>query len=218
MEEREKRKLSKRRYLTAFALTTLIFVFGILIGSGITKHRIEEIEKITKEMKTDLLDSEVQSFVIRGDICNISFDIMEEQLRDMASKISYMESQYGKEDERVVRLKKPYLLLCLKYFFLLEERREKCDENYTMIMFFYSNKPGKVEESEKQGYVLEYIRKKYGSERIKAIGLDIDLGLGSIEMLRRIYKIEEVPSLVINGKLYEGFQEVEKLIDILGLR
>lgn len=212
-EIKEERKLSRRRYLTTFALTTLIFVLGILIGNSITKYRVAEIEKTAEEIKTGLLDSEMQSYLAKEQICNTTFFPLEEELLEMSSRISYMENQYGKNDEKVLEIKKPYLLLVMKQYFLLKERKKQCNESYALILFFYSNKPEKISESEKQGYVLDYARKKYD---IKVFAFDVDLGLGSIEMLESIYKIKEIPSLVIEENVHEGFQKIEMIKEILG--
>jgi hypothetical protein len=91
---------------------------------------------------------------------------------------------------------------------------KRCDLDYTLVIFFYSNSPENIEESEKQGFVLDYLRKKYGN--IKIYSFDADLDMNIIKLLMEINEIDIVPSTVIDDKVYAGFHEKEELNEVLG--
>ena len=84
-------------------------------------------------------------------------------------------------------------------------------------MFFYSNADKNLAESEKQGYVLDSLRNRYGTGKLKTYSLDIDLDLDIIHTLVELYKIESTPALVMDGKKYIGFRSIEEIQKILSL-
>ena len=77
------------------------------------------------------------------------------------------------------------------------------------VFYFYSDKD-RCEDCEKQGYVLTALREKYPDFRIYSF--DYNLDLSAIQALVSIYKVKnELPAMVFNGKVYNGFQSVEDI-------
>ena len=210
-----KRKIVKEKYIAVFALATLLFIVGILVGYWISEWKIKKTLEVEKKLRFDLLSLELETEMLENYPCTIEAMMLEEELGKIARKVSFLEEQLGKRNPKVLELKKYYSLLEIRHYLLMKERKKMCNENYTLILFFYSNLPENIEVSEKQGYVLDYLRDKYTTKRVKIYSLDYDLDLGIIKELIRIHNISEVPSLVIDGNLYVGFQSKEKLERIL---
>ncbi|OYT37651.1 hypothetical protein B6U82_01335 [Candidatus Pacearchaeota archaeon ex4484_31] len=210
-----KRKIVKEKYIAVFALATLLFIVGILVGHWISEWKIKKTLEVEKKLRFDLLSLELETEMLENYPCTIEAMMLEEELGNIARKVSFLEEQLGKRNPKVLELKKYYSLLEIRHYLLMKERKERCNENYTLILFFYSNLPENIEVSEKQGYVLDYLRDKYTTKKVKIYSLDYDLDLGIIKELIRIHNISEVPSLVIDGNLYVGFQSKEKLERIL---
>jgi len=210
-----KRKIVKEKYIAVFALATLLFIVGILVGHWISEWKIKKTLEVEKKLRFDLLSLELETEMLENYPCTIEAMMLEEELGKIARKVSFLEEQLGKRNPKVLELKKYYSLLEIRHYLLMKERKERCNENYTLILFFYSNLPENIEVSEKQGYVLDYLRDKYTTKRVKIYSLDYDLDLGIIKELIRIHNISEVPSLVIDGNLYVGFQSKENLEKIL---
>lgn len=210
-----KRKIVKEKYIAVFALATLLFIVGILVGHWISEWKIKKTLEVEKKLRFDLLSLELETEMLENYPCTIEAMMLEEELGKIARKVSFLEEQLGKRNPKVLELKKYYSLLEIRHYLLMKERKKMCNENYTLILFFYSNLPENIEVSEKQGYVLDYLRDKYTTKRVKIYSLDYDLDLGIIKELIRIHNISEVPSLVIDGNLYVGFQSKEKLERIL---
>ena len=68
-----------------------------------------------------------------------------------------------------------------------------------------------IEESEKQGYVLDSLRQEYDSNKIKIYSLDVNIPLSIINYLIDFYKISYQPSLIINDNLLVGFKTKEEI-------
>ena len=203
-------KRSLDKYLVAFSLATLFFIVGILIGSAVTSSKMKSITNMEEDIKLELLDFELQSALAEYNPCGTYFIYsLGEKLDDLGSRIIMLESQLGKTDKRVLELKRPYTLLQIQHYLSIKKRVEKCNEEYIIILFFYSNKPEYIGDSEKQGYVLGYFSDKYGYDKIKVYSIDGDLDLGIVNILKEMYGIETFPSSVVNDKLYVGFHPKE---------
>lgn len=210
----QKHKIHKDRYIATFALATLCFIIGILIGNAITSSKIAKVESMEDKLKFDIMSLEIENLLATENPCSAIPETLEEQLGKTTIKISFLENQLGKDDLQVLELKKYYSLLEIRHWLFMQKRKERCGENYTLVLFFYSNKPENIDLSEKQGYVLDYLRNEYGLERLKVYSLDYDLDLGVIKTLIEVYDITEVPSMIIDGGFYLGFHskdELEKL-------
>lgn len=198
------------KYLVSFALATLLFIVGIIMGSAITSTKVEKIINTREEIKLEMLDLELQGALAEQNPCNNHLIYsLGEKLDNLGTKLTILEDQLGKNDPRIVELKKPYTLLMIQHYILIKKQIEECNNNYILILFFYSNKPEFVEESKKQGYVLEYLAKKYGYDKIKIYSLDADLKLGVIDALKENYNITTTPTTIINDKVYVGFHPAE---------
>lgn len=198
------------RYFVSFAIATILFIVGIIIGSTITSTKIKKIINIREELRLEMLDLELQSSLGEQNPCgDYIIYALGERLDDLGTKLTILEDQLGRNDPRVIELKKPYTLLMIQHYILIKKRVEKCNEDYIIILFFYSNKPEYVEDSKKQGYVLTYFAKKFGYDKVKVYSLDADLKLGVINSLREIYNITVAPTTVVNDKVYVGYHSKE---------
>lgn len=209
----EKRSISKMKFLAAFALTCLVFIAGIFIGSQITNSKVADILSAEQEARLQLENLELEEKLLEESPCMSPF-LLSENLVDLGAKLTYLESEYSKNDPRILELKKPYTLLEIRHYLALKNMVEKCNQNYTFILFFYSNSPEKKDESEEQGFVLDYLKKKYES-RLNIYSFDYDLDLAVMNVLKEIYNLKAAPSTVIDGKVYIGFHSKEELSEVL---
>ncbi|MCL6500661.1 MAG: hypothetical protein K6T16_01350 [Candidatus Pacearchaeota archaeon] len=203
---------SLERYLAAFSLATLFFIIGILIGSAITSSKIESITTTEENIRLEMLDLELQNNLAEYNPCGTYYLYsLGERLDEIGTRLIMLENQLGKNDKRVIELKKPYTLLQVQHYFLVRNRVERCGENYTIFLFFYSNRPEFIDESEKQGFVIGYLGDKYGYDRVKVYSIDGDLDLGVVQTLKEMNKIITFPTTIVNNKMYVGFHSREEL-------
>jgi hypothetical protein len=211
MQKTETRAMHKDRLIAAFALAILFFIVGILVGNAITSGKIAKVESMENKLKFDIMSMELENSIAEESICFANMKTLEDALGETTIKIGFLENQLGKSNPKVIEMKKYYSILEIKHYLYMQKRKEKCGENYSLVLFFYSNTPEQIDLSEKQGYVLDYLKDKYTLDRIKVYSLDYDLDLGAIRSLKQIYSITEVPSLVVDGGFYLGFHDKEEL-------
>jgi hypothetical protein len=215
MAEYKERKINVLKFVSVLAITVLIFVAGILFGQFLTNLKSNSINALDKELIFELQDIQVQVDAAQDFSCgNSALFSLGSRVDDLGTKITNLENQLGKTDERITALKRPYSLLLVQHYLLIKDRVERCGENYTLVLFFYSNKPGNIDASERQGYILGYLANKYGYGQVKVYSLDGDLDVGSIKVLEEKYGVSVYPTTVINDKVFVGFHdrdEIEKL-------
>jgi len=201
------------RYIATFAIATLLFILGIVVGYAITSNKFQNLGSVEETLRIEMLDFTLQTELAEQYPCD-SYSLygLGDRLEELRGKIEMLETQLGKNNKAVIELKKPYALLNIRHYLLIKKRVEKCREDYVPILFFYSNKPEYIADSEKQGYVLNYINDKY-VDRAKVYAIDVDLDLGIINALKEIYSITTYPTIIIGDKSFIGFtarEDIEK--------
>jgi hypothetical protein len=150
---------------------------------------------------------------IGTDMCSFSLGQLSKERVKLGTNLEALESRVGKTDPQIMLQKEIYELVELKTFFLLSEYDSQCNKNYTLILFFYTNKEedpkGRIDSSEDQGYVLSQLNRDYEGQ-VHIFSFDINLGNPAVDSLIEKYAITEVPSLVINNTLY-GYKTLDEL-------
>ena len=199
----------------SFALAVLIFVSGIYLGNLITEGKASDIANIEKQARLELENIIVESMILEENPC-VNPTILSEKLNDLGAKLTYLEAEYSKSDPRILELKEPYTLFEVRHYLEMKKMIEECNYNYTLVLFFYSNSQENEGISEEQGFVLDYLRKKFGN--VKIYSFDADLDTGVIQTLKKINNITVIPSTVIDGKVYAGFHDKEEMEKVLEAR
>lgn len=205
-----KRKISVTRYIAAFSITTFVFLFGIFIGYFIAESKTKGLLYSYEELWLDLTGAILQTRILEAKMCD--YDIREITSRkkiELGREIEYLEKTVGKTDRNVLRLKEEYHLLSLNQFLLLEQWIKNCNKSLSTILYFYSNTKN-AELCEQQGYVLDYIYAKYPAN-VSVYVFDVDIENPALEALKSMYGISVVPTLVVDGKIYPGFQSKDKV-------
>ncbi len=212
MAEYKERKINVLKFVSVLAITILIFVAGILFGQFLTNVKSNSIKAVDQELLFELQDIQVQAQAAQDFPCGSSeLFVLGSRIDDLGAKITNLENQLGKTDERIIALKRPYSLLLIQHYLLIKSRVERCGEKYTLVLFFYSNKPENIEAGERQGYILGYLANKYGYDNVKVYSLDGDLDVGAIDVLEERYGIKVYPTTVINDKVFVGFHDRDEL-------
>jgi len=203
----KRQKIQTSKYLAAFAMTTLIFVIGFIIGGMISDKKLSDIEELEQELTKDTISSELQFILLTEHPCeSLQGDQLTKELFDIGTKLDFMESKLGKKNKDVIKLKEYYSLLEIRHWLLMKRANEECNASYDLILYFYSNQ-GDCDDCEQQGYVLSTIHKKYPAVNIYSFDFNIDDP--AVGAMKSIYGITSAPNLVINGKTEEGFRDKE---------
>jgi hypothetical protein len=210
----------KSRYIAAFSLSILIFFLGIFLGNLISNSQISILEENELNLRTELISLELKDKMIEKTFsCNLSWESVWKEKVEMGQTISSLEARFGKNNEKVLIQKELYELIEIRTFLLLTKIKEECNAPFSIILFFYTNDknlPQELTNSENQGYVLDSVYASYPL-KVNILSFDSAIKNVAVDSLIETYNVKTYPSIVIDGKLYEGFFELDELKEILGL-
>src|SRR3989304_3200751 len=107
-----RQKIRKSTYVGVFAITTLVFVLGILLGNFFADKKLSHIDQLGREVKTDTAAIEMQYDILASDPCKaVNTTPLAIDLYDLAEKLDYMENSLGEDDQDVRDLKNYYSIL-----------------------------------------------------------------------------------------------------------
>lgn len=198
-----------KKYIIVLFITSTIFVSGLWISNYFSNKKIDQLKSIESTISLDLLSSETQ-FSLLGELSckDVSTTVLSSELNSLADKISYSENNIGTENVDVISLKKYYSLLEIKDYLLMKQITQRCGQKPIFILYFYKN--DNCPDCTKEGYVLTSLREKYPNLRVYSF--DYNLDISAIKAMISIYKVpDELPALVINGKVYSGFKTLEEI-------
>lgn len=200
-------KTNYTKIVLVFFITMTLFAVAFGSSYYFNTKKIDQLRVIEDKISLDLLSSETQFSLLQELSCkDVSTTVLSSELNSLADKISYSESNIGNNNANVISLKRSYSLLEIKDYLLMKKITERCGQKSIFVLYFYNNDT--CTDCTKQGYVLTSLREKYPNLRVYSF--DYNLDLSAIKAMISIYKVPDVvPALVINGKVYSGFQSVE---------
>lgn len=197
-------------YIVSFVIGTLIFISGFLITNQIIYN--QEAKVLEKNLNDFYLLFElgVEGDLFAKDVCSMNFTEKAEQSFYYHRKlITDLEEALGKEDERVLLQKKIYNIAQAQHYLLKSSQNKKCDTNYTLIMFFYSNDEENVKSSERIGTMLDSI--VYNNPRIIVYAFDTSVENEFVTKLLDKYDVSTVPAIVSDGITYSNISDVNDI-------
>ncbi len=209
----DRRRLQTSKYVAAFAMTTLIFVIGMLVGNYVSERKLSTIDELQQDLARRTISSELQYLLLAEHPCqSINSTELTKELFGIGTKLDFMEAKLGKKNQDVIKLKQYYSLLEIRHWLLLKKARDECDFDYDLILYFYSNK-GDCDECEQQGFVLSALHKEYPNLNIYSFDIDIDDP--ALNGIREIHHVRDAPTVVINNQTFAGFMDKDSIEGIL---
>ncbi len=203
------KKINPQKYLLVLALTIIIFGSGLLLGSWIGGVKFNNLQTMSQDLRTDIITLELQQDLIEVNPCETQgIQPLSEQLYTLGSRLDFMETRLGKKDPDVIQLKEYYSLLELRHWLFMSRFKQECEQNSTLILYFYSNLDD-CPRCEEQGYVLSYLHDKYSE--LMVYSFDINMDNLALETVKGKFSINTAPVVVVNGVVLEGFQSRNKL-------
>lgn len=198
-----------KKYIIVFFITIGLFATALLLSSWLGGKKLETLADIQDEIAIDLLSSETQFALLEELSCrDVDNSILSDELNSLASKIQYSESNIG-ESAQLSRLKDYYFLLEIKDYLLMKKVSERCGMESVFALYFYGGAEN-CPLCERQGYALTALREKY--PKLRVYSFDYASNLSAVKAMISIYKVDgELPALVVNGEVLEGFQSVEDI-------
>lgn len=207
--------LAKTKYLAVLATVSFIFAFAFLAGKMLSDSEAQNLSSLQNEFKLQLLGLDIQRSLIEASICNVDILELTGDRSALGRRLDTLERSQGLESPEVASLKREYMLLSIRQWLFVKKAKEICpNSRFSIILFFYSNTDS-YEASQLQGKVLNYLYRKY-PEKIITYSIDFDTGDPAIKSVKALYGVTRAPSVVVDGKLLDGFREsseIEPLIE-----
>jgi hypothetical protein len=203
-------------YAIAFLITALIFATAFYASNYFDNQRIADIRDTEDDVSTDILSIETQFDLLSEHSCNdISENtILPSEMTSLGNQLSYLESEGSTNETEIDRLKSLYSLLEIKDYLLMQQLAAKCNLKPVFILYFYSNKGDCTTACEEQGDALTALSETYPELRVYSF--DYNLNVGALQTLISIDNVQyNLPALVINGKVYYGYQSIDDIENIL---
>jgi hypothetical protein len=213
----------KSAFKKALVATVILFLVGVSLGVFIESWRSQAVKDKYEELEFELLDAKLRTdfySLMDQDFCQIAIDDnlkFSDKIYEEGKKIDVYE-KFNRLGDRLGDEKQKYTLLKTEFWLNSILLRDKCDSDYSTVVYFYKDDPATDEEKQKinvQSKILGDLKEKYGAD-IMLIPLPIDLGVSVVDSFVLFHDIDEVPTILINEEIkLEGLhdlEEIEKLI------
>lgn len=195
----EKREFSnKKRYLQAAIISVILFFLIIQASYFISYLEFKRVASLQDPISYEIFENKLEYSLFGGDVC------AEETHKEISVDLGYqgqligqLEEKFGINDERVIFRKKFYTLIQLEHFEFIKIINKECNKSINSILFFYSNEPAELDNSEEMGRLLGSIYQR-NKENLVLYSLDLNLGNDIMENLRERYNVGEEPVIIIN--------------------
>jgi hypothetical protein len=199
-----------RNALIALGVTVVIIGTVIYAVGYLNQQRLAEVNAIEDQLSIDTLSLDTQFSLLESAPCSSAADGTEltAELNDLGDRLSYTESQLGKDDAQVVRLKKQYSLLEIRDFLVTKQLAQACGTKPVTVLYFYSNESGECTDCDRASAALSYLRQNYPNLRVYSF--DYHLDLGALKTLISLDKVKaDFPAFIIQGTTSYGFTTLD---------
>ena len=218
---------SKRLIMIASVTTIILYFLGILTGYfvqiKILSRTQEELEKVREEFydySQNLENVQLEQLYLTTHQGELSCKILVSTIEEMNNNLAYFWSRlpsklevyekYSEVQPEYLKLKRDYTLLSIRTWLLSLDVKEKCGEEIIPALYFYSRD---CDDCIEQSYVLDNLKKN--NPNFSAFIVDFNLDEPIVKIIKNVYNVTEVPSFVINERLYSGYQDLGKMEKIV---
>ena len=215
------RKISKEIYIVAALITSGVFLLGLLLGLVIEGKRTDYIESVSKKQNLDFSSLQVQYAFIdqlsQEKNCNAVAKTFEENIKNLEStrlRIENFDRDATLNKNEFDLLKRDYTLAQLRYWLLAKRTKELCGSDIVSILYFFSDDE-ECPNCNQQAFVLTYLKKLF-KENLLIFSFDSKFEKEPmINLLKKSYDIARYPTLIIEDKKYENFNDKEDILTII---
>lgn len=212
------RKVSKSRYFLAFLITLIVFVLGLLLGLVIEGKRTQLIELQDQQQKLDFSSLQVQYQFIdlfgKENNCEALKKTFENSINNLEKSRGKLEAYLQASSlnkDKFNSLKREYTLAQINFWLLTKKTKDVCGLEHSIIFYFYGDET-QCPKCGDQAFILTHLKNKFGTGLLNFVfdGQFADEPL--ISVLKGIYDVKQYPTLIINGKKFEGFTSQETIL------
>ena len=182
---------SKKRYILAFVIATVIFVAGFGFTNIITYLEYQRVSSLQGPTSYQIFQDKLQYSLFGADICaEDTYLKISKDLSYQGQMIGDVEEKLGIDNPNVLFRKKFFTLIQIEHLEFVKLINQECNKDINIILFFYSNKKQDLDESERLGDILGPIYQR-NKDNMVLYSLDMNLDSEIIESLKEKYNVTE---------------------------
>ena len=202
--------VSKKPYYKAILASLAIFMVGFLIGFTMLNQQLESLRADIDKNELNLRNLQLEFLFLDALEDEAYCPYMSTRLGTITKETveigNKLVNPEGLSKEYFDILKRRYSLALIQTWIFSQEYNQNCDAQKVNVLYFYELY---CDDCINQGYVLDYLVDK--GQDISVFSLDRDLDEPIIQVMVENFKIEKAPTIIVNGKKYEGFKNKEEL-------
>jgi hypothetical protein len=213
MEERAFQ--SKRRYLWSFLIGTTMFLLIFSVSYAMSYLEFQRVSTLQTNMAYDIFSHKLNYRMFEGDVCySNAYRQITNDFNFQRAIINDLEVKLGKNNKDVLERKKFYTLIELEYFEFVKKLNQDCNQSIQVVLFFYSNNPDDLKNSEDTGRILDNLYSKYPGD-LAIYSFDINLNSSLMDSLKKEYNVKESTTIIVNNTKVvnpKNIAEIEKYL------
>jgi len=202
-------------YALAAFVTLLLIVSSFYLNWYMGNTKEQELQQKYYSIDSLLSSSQLEFEYISSakDNCNLLNETIGMTRTNLVSINTKLEEykDYLVSDVEFNRLKTEQTILYVKIWMLSKKVKESCNMNFSTMLYFWDTSM----QSKEQGYIVDAVRNDHPDDLI-IIPLDYNFDIGIINLLKKDYKIDSAPTILIdeNTKLtgLNSKDEIEKFL------
>jgi len=216
------RALDKRKYIIVGAITLIVFILGVSLGTILDYERYRSVYEINKEQEMVFNSLQLQYLYLTElehdeEVCAAIYSTLEDSVMELGKSlddiVNYEEnSRLNKRS--YVEIKRKYVLDNIRYWMFAKKAKERCGKDLVTILYF--NSENGCSDCNEQGTFLTYYKTIYED---KLLVFPLDVGLkdneGMLKILFNQYNLTHLPTLIIGDDKYEGIVGKEALKELI---
>ncbi len=189
-----------QNYIFAGVITSLMFLAAFVLTDELHEQQVIDISGIRTDLSLSLVDQEMQADLLSAASCD-NHALFDEQLNELGSRISVLESQRGWSDEGVQQLKKDYTLLQMRDYLALLERNERCSVTDPVEYFVAFVRHDECEDCSDTWQMLWTYKQLKPTTKVYIF--DVDVSLASMQTLMNSFAVtkDQTPVILQNGEI-----------------
>ena len=204
-----KRPLYGKRIMLAFLIATIIFITGFLVSYLVSYSKSQSISISQEKIRYNLLNFELERELLSFSCEGFNPYRLASELDSMGSILGILEERFGKLDKKVIEQKRFYTMLEVQHFLLVDDYNKRCEGNFPILFFFYSNNKEYADRAEEVRFILSSFKNKNSEAMVYSFDYDL-VGSSLISILKDNHNVTEPNTVVING--------LDKVVDLDNIR
>jgi hypothetical protein len=206
-----------RAYMVAGALSVVLFLLGVSVGSLIqknsTQYTLEQVDGLRRRVENAQLEYVYLTTMGERLGCESLSALIDEGTSDVWAIGRQLQGldEEGAAGNQFHDLKRDYSLLSVRAWLLNTYMAEKCHTTSPIIMFLYSIP---CDDCVRQGKILDDIR---GSDYpgMKVFVLDANYNMSIIRTVTSAHNITDTPAVIVGNDSHTGYMSRERLLELI---